>query len=299
MGSLHRIPHGGVPLKATPLCPRHPSRTPRVFAALISPAEPAGAPGTQRCPQRCPAAMSRAGSASTLRTNPPQWWRFAAREKNPLCPICRNLQTHAPCPRTERPFTASQPRARGSGSAGLRESKGEGGENEGQKAVKRAAESCSERVTPRGAAGEAKGFADGRRRAAPCGAAHSWPGARLPAARSALTASSEPHRDARASSAGAARNAALRMEERGLLPFLAAVPPGKRERMSALRSTCRRSSAAVRSARSPAVPHPAEPPGCRQRPEVRNHRITAWPGLQRSAMLIQYRPPAVCGVANQ
>jgi len=29
------------------------------------------------------------------------------------------------------------------------------------------------------------------------------------------------------------------------------------------------------------------------------HRITEWPGLKRSTMLIQFQPPAMCRVANQ
>jgi len=30
-----------------------------------------------------------------------------------------------------------------------------------------------------------------------------------------------------------------------------------------------------------------------------NHRITEWPGLQRTTMLIQFQPPAMCRVSNQ
>ena len=29
------------------------------------------------------------------------------------------------------------------------------------------------------------------------------------------------------------------------------------------------------------------------------HRITEWPGLQRTTVLIQFQPPAMCRVANQ
>ena len=29
------------------------------------------------------------------------------------------------------------------------------------------------------------------------------------------------------------------------------------------------------------------------------HRITEWPGLQRTTMLIQFQPPAMCRIANQ
>ena len=30
-----------------------------------------------------------------------------------------------------------------------------------------------------------------------------------------------------------------------------------------------------------------------------DHRITEWPGLQRSTVLIEFQPPAMCRVANQ
>ena len=30
-----------------------------------------------------------------------------------------------------------------------------------------------------------------------------------------------------------------------------------------------------------------------------NHRLIEWPGLERTTMLIQFQPPAMCRVANQ
>ena len=32
--------------------------------------------------------------------------------------------------------------------------------------------------------------------------------------------------------------------------------------------------------------------------KLENHRITEWPGLKRTTMIIQFQPPAMCRVAN-
>ncbi|XP_010704584.2 hemopexin [Meleagris gallopavo] len=105
-------------------------------------------------------------------------------ERKTLCVrIRQNLQSRTPSPHTERPFTASQPSARlGNSREGLRESKGERGQNEGQKAAKWAAESRSERGCGRG-----KGISKRKAKGGAVRLRASRPGARLAAARSVLS----------------------------------------------------------------------------------------------------------------
>jgi len=180
-------------------------------------------------------------------------------------PFCHGLHTRAPSPRTERRFAASPPSA-GAASAqlgdsreGLRESKGERGRIKDRKG-----QNGSLRAVLSGAAGGAEGFPNERRRAAPCGAAHPRPGAQLAAARSPRErpqhhpqCGSARYRNSRASPA-VLRGALLCGGARGVcFHFWQAVPPGEREPMSALRSTSRRSSAAVRERSEPGSPRPA------------------------------------------
>jgi len=44
---------------------------------------------------------------------------------------------------------------------------------------------------------------------------------------------------------------------------------------------------------------PAKDRGLREGEQEENHSIIEWPGLQRTIVLIEFQPPAMCRVANQ
>lgn len=187
------------------------------------------------------------------------------REKPSVSPsvtVCTPARRpHAPSGASRHHRRQRALRALSSGTAG--KGCGRAKENEGR--IKdRKGQNGSLRAVLSGAAGGAEGFPNERRRAAPCGAAHPRPGAQLAAARSPRErpqhhpqCGSARYRNSRASPA-VLRGALLCGGARGVcFHFWQAVPPGEREPMSALRSTSRRSSAAVRERSEPGSPRPA------------------------------------------